>query len=155
MESHRHGDSLIQNTGSLAAARNDSFVMGTGMQFNSKRQQSGATLLGILTIVSILGFAVYGGIRLVPLYLEYMKVVKALTQTASEAKGDDATPATLRASLVRRWEIEDIEHLDVKDVEITKVANGFEMHAQYRAEAPFVANVSLAVDFDKTVEVRK
>ena len=129
--------------------------MGTRMQFTFKQRQSGATLIGILTILSILGFALYGGIRLVPLYLEYMKVVRAMDQTASESKGDDTSPQALRSSLDRRWAIEDIERLDVKDIEITKVANGFEMHAQYRAEAPFVGNVSLAVDFDKTVEVKK
>lgn len=125
------------------------------MDFNSRQRQCGATLLGILTILAILGFGLYGAIRLAPLYLEYMKVVKAMNQTASEAKGDDTSPAALRSSLDRRWAIEDIERLDVKDIEISKVANGFEMHAQYRAEAPFVANVSLVVDFDKTVEVRK
>jgi hypothetical protein len=125
------------------------------MYFKSRQRQRGATLVGILIILGIVGFGLYGGIRLTPLYLEYMKVVKALSQTASEAKGDDTSPAALRAALDRRWSIEDIERLDVKDIEITKVANGFEMHAQYRAEAPFIANVSLVVDFDKTVEVKK
>jgi D-hexose-6-phosphate mutarotase len=129
--------------------------MGTGMHFRSRQHQRGATLLGILTILAILGFGLYGGIRLTPLYLEYMKVVKAMNQTASEAKGDETSPAALRAALDRRWSIEDIERLDVKDIEITKVANGFEMHAQYRAEAPFLSNVSLVVDFDKTVEIKK
>ena len=41
------------------------------------------------------------------------------------------------------------------DIEIKKAPNGgYTMRAWYRAEAPFVANVSLAADFDKTVDVK-
>ena len=49
--------------------------------------ERGATLLGMLTILAILGFALYGGIRLMPMYLEYMAVARALEQTAEEIQG--------------------------------------------------------------------
>lgn len=116
-------------------------------------RQRGATFLGMLIIVAILGFAVYAGIRLVPLYFEYMEVVRALEQTAKEANGDTTSPGALRTSLDRRWTVEDVKSIDPKDIEIKKTANGYTMRAYYRAEAPFVANVSLVVDFDKTVNV--
>jgi uncharacterized protein DUF4845 len=113
-------------------------------------QQRGATFLGMLTIVAILGFALYACIRLVPLYKEYMDVARALSQTAKDL-GNSASPAEIRKSLERRWEIEDIKSLDFKDVVINKVGNTSTVRAQYRAETPFIANISLVVDFDKTV----
>jgi hypothetical protein len=116
-------------------------------------QQRGATFLGMVTILAILGMAVYAGIRLTPIYLEYMKVVRVLDQTASEAKGGGVDIAALRNSLGRRWDIEDISTIEAKDVDVKKAANGITMRASYRAEAPFVGNVSLVVDFDKTVEI--
>lgn len=116
-------------------------------------RQRGATFLGMLIIVAILGFAVYAGIRLVPLYFEYMEVVRALEQTAKEASDGTTSPTELRTSLNRRWSVEDIKSVDYNDIEIKKTANGYTMRAYYRAEAPFVANVSLVVDFDKTVNV--
>lgn len=119
-----------------------------------RSRQRGATALGMITIVAILGFGVYGGIRLFPLYMEYMAVSRALEQIAKESRGTVASPQTLRTSVERRWAIEDIKSIDVKQIEIKKASDGFTMRAWYRAEAPFIANVSLVVDFDKTVDVK-
>jgi hypothetical protein len=116
-------------------------------------RQRGATLLGMVVIISIVGFALYAGIRLMPLYLEYMAVSRALEQTAKEKTDGSTSPQQLRNDLDRRWIIEDIHSLDPKDIEIKKAAKGFTMRAWYRAEVPFVANVSLVADFDKTVAV--
>ena len=117
--------------------------------------QCGATFIGMLVIVAILGLGLYGAIRLVPLYMEYMAVARALDQTAKEAAGGPTSPGELRSSLDRRWTIEDITSLQPKEVEIRRSGNGYSMRAWYRAEAPFIGNVSLAVDFDKTVEVNQ
>lgn len=117
-------------------------------------RQRGATAIGILVIVAIVGFGLYGGIRLLPLYTEYMAVVRAMEQTAEEVGGESSSPAELRRSLDRRWTVEDIKSIQPKDIEIKKISGGFSMRAWYRAEAPFVSNVSLVVDFDKTVDAR-
>lgn len=118
-----------------------------------RSRQRGATFLGMVIIIAILGFALYAGIRLVPLYFEYMAVVRALEQTAKEFGDDATTIQALRTSLDRRWTIEDIKSLQPKDIEITRANKGYAMRAWYRAEAPFIANVSLVVDFDKSVNV--
>jgi hypothetical protein len=117
-----------------------------------RSRQRGATLLGMVTIIAILGFALYAGIRLTPLYLEYMAVARALEQTAKEESGA-TSPQTLRNSLDRRWTIETIDSIQPKDIEIKKSGSGFTMRAWYRAEVPFISNVSLVADFDKTVKV--
>jgi hypothetical protein len=119
-----------------------------------RSRQRGATALGMLCIVAVLGFGLYGVIRLFPLYMEYMAVKRALTQTAKEASGNPTSPQQLRQSLDRRWSIEDIKSLQPKDVEIKKMGSGYSMRAWYRAESPFVANVSLAADFDTSADVK-
>ncbi|HKS58530.1 MAG TPA: DUF4845 domain-containing protein [Steroidobacteraceae bacterium] len=119
-----------------------------------RSRQRGATFIGIVVIVAILGFAVYAGIRLVPIYLEYMAVARALEETAKEHSGGPTTPTQLRNSLDRRWTIETIDSVQPPDIEIKKAGTGWTMRAWYRAEAPFIGNVSLVADFDKTVEVK-
>lgn len=116
-----------------------------------RSRQRGATALGILTIVAILGLGLYAVARLVPLYMEYMSVTRALEQTAKEEPGGN--PQTLRNSLNRRWSVEDITSISYRDIEIKRQGNGYTMRAWYRAEAPFVSNISLVVDFDKIVAV--
>ncbi|WP_129647194.1 DUF4845 domain-containing protein [Peristeroidobacter agariperforans] len=113
-----------------------------------RSRQRGATFLGIVIIVAILGFGLYGGIRLFPLYMEYMAVIRAMNQAAQESGG---SPQALRDAMGRRWIVEDIKSLDPKDIEIKRAGSGYTMRAWYRAEAPFVSNISLVVDFDKTI----
>jgi Domain of unknown function (DUF4845) len=118
-----------------------------------RSRQRGATFIGMVVIVAILGFGLYAAIRLTPLFFEYLEVVRALEQTAKEHSGNITNPTQLRVSLDRRWTVEDIKSLQPKDVEIKKTGGGWSMRAWYRAEAPFVANVSLVAEFDKTVLV--
>jgi hypothetical protein len=118
-----------------------------------KNRQRGATFLGIVIILAILGAALYAGIRLTPLFLDYSKVVRALDQVRDEHAAIDTSKALIRNSLERRWDVEDIKGLSWKDVEISSNGEGFDVRAAYRAEAPFVSNVSLVADFDKTVTI--
>jgi hypothetical protein len=118
------------------------------------RRQRGATFLGMVIIIAIIGFAAYGGIRLTPLYLEYMAIVRALENTAKDFKNEATNPQELRTSLDRRWTIEDIKSIQPKDVEIKRTADGYTMRAFYQGKTAFVGNVSLVADFDKTVDVK-
>lgn len=120
-------------------------------QIRLRQQQRGATMLGTLVIVAILGLGLYGVIRLTPVYLEYFEIVRAMESVAKENKAEDTNPAQIRSALEKHWEIEDIKSLDVKDIEVRKVGSGYEMHAQYEGRTPFVANIFWAIAFDKTV----
>lgn len=124
-------------------------------QHGMRARQGGATFLGMVIILGILGFGLYAGIRLVPLYFEYMEVVRAMEKVSREFAGQPVTVAEIRKSLDNSWTVEDIKSIQPKDMEIHKQGNGMVMRAFYRAEAPFVANVSLVVDFDKTVEIKQ
>jgi hypothetical protein len=123
------------------------------MQCGSKQRQRGATLLGMLTIGSILMLAVYAGIRLVPLYLDNMAVVKAMNDISKQMQGSTMTPAAIRTALNARWTVDYISSVQPEDIEITPVAKGLEMRAAYEARAPFIANIFLVVEFNKAVVI--
>ena len=118
-----------------------------------KQRERGATFLGIVVILLILGSAVYAGIRLVPVYLEFSKVARALEQVRDEHAAIDTNLQMIRNSLERRWDVEDISRIGWKEIEIRKTSDGFDVTAAYDAEEPFVANVYLLVKFDKTVSI--
>lgn len=129
-------------------------IGGYDMKRLLRRRERGMTFIGLLCILALVGVDVYAGIRLVPVYLNYMNVVKTMEATATEAKGEDPDPGAMRTSLGRHWEVETITGVDYKDIEIIKDDNGVRMHVVYDDAEPFIANVSLAVHFDKTVKVR-
>jgi hypothetical protein len=125
------------------------------MKHTMQRRQQGMTFIGLLCILAMAGVIVYAGVRLVPVYLNYMNIVKTLETTASEFKGENADPGAMRNSLERHWEITTISAVDYKDVEITKDEDGgVSLHVVYDDSEPYLGNVSLAVHFDKTVKVR-
>src|SRR5690349_4259788 len=109
--------------------------------WTSRQHQRGATFLGILIIVGILGVALYAGIRLFPLYKEYFDVVRAMTQTA-KTLGEGSAPAEIKQSLERRWQVEDIKSLDFTEVQIIRTGDTTTLRAKYRGEVPFMGNVS-------------
>jgi anaerobic selenocysteine-containing dehydrogenase len=127
---------------------------GACRQPGMRRHQHGMTFIGLLCILVLVGTIGYAGLRLVPLYLNYMKVARSMDAAAADAKGENPDPGTLRNSLERHWEIEDITGVDYKDVEVVKDERGIALHVAYDDSAPYIANVSLAVHFDKTVKVR-
>ena len=118
-----------------------------------KQRQRGATFLGMVTILLILGAGLYAGLRLVPVYLEYTKVARALEQVRDEHSAIDTNPQLIRNSLERRWDVEDIKSIGWKEILIKKTNEGYEVRAQYNVERPFVANVFLLAKFDKSVVI--
>jgi hypothetical protein len=119
-----------------------------------QKHQQGMTFIGLLCILALAGVIVYAGIRLAPLYLNYMKIAKIMESTATEVKGDNPDPGQIRGIISRHWSVDDPTGLDEKDVEITKDDTGVVMHVAYDDAVPYVGNVSLSVHFEKTVKVR-
>jgi Tfp pilus assembly protein PilE len=119
-----------------------------------RNHQQGMTFIGLLCVLALAGVVVYAGIRLLPLYLNYMKVARSMESVAADVKGDNPDPVTLRNLLERHFAIDDPTGVTVKDIEIIKDEGGVQMHVVYDDAVPYVANVSLSVHFEKTVTVR-
>ncbi len=121
---------------------------------NMGGSQRGMTFIGLLCVLALVGVIGYAGLRLVPVYLNYMKVARTMDSVATEFKSDNPDAGGIRRSLERHWSIEDITAVDFKDIEIVKEDNGVSMHVAYDDAVPYLANVSLSVHFDKTVKVQ-
>src|ERR1700722_4680244 len=124
------------------------------MKQSMRHGQQGMTFIGLLCILALVGAIGYAGIRLVPVYLNYMKIARTMEMTATEVKGENPDPGNMRRILERHWTIEDPTAVDFKDIEITKDESGVSMHVAYDDAVPYIANVSLSVHFDKTVKVK-
>ena len=118
-----------------------------------RSRQRGATFIGMVVIIAILGFALYAGIRLTPMYLEYMAVARALEHCeGGRGRADHAAAAAQCA----RPPLDDrnIDSVISRKTSRSRRPAPAGPCAPYRAEAPFIGNVSLVADFDKTVDVQ-
>ena len=120
------------------------------MRVRPEHRQRGMTTAGLLILVSFVGLFIYAGIRLLPVYLEYFNVIKAVEGLKSDA---EQGPPAMRIALEKRFDIEDIKSVSYKDIEITKEGGGYVAHVEYNAETSFVGNVGFIVHFDKTVNL--
>jgi Domain of unknown function (DUF4845) len=120
-----------------------------------RHSQRGITFIGWLVLLVPVAIVVYAGIRLTPIYLNYMRVSKALSQTASEAKGGDVgNGQAMRVSLGKRFDIEGITHPTAEEIDVHRQNDHWVAIADYEDVAPVFGNVSLLVQFHKVVEVR-
>lgn len=119
------------------------------------RRQQGMTTLGMVILVAFVSLFAFAGLRLTPVYLNYMKIAGVVNGVQKEFDGQNPTRAGIRNSITRRFGIESVGQITARDVKVTQVDGGFEVSAVYDHSAPFIANVSFTVHFDKTVLVRR
>ena len=122
-----------------------------------RSKQSGMTFLGLLVLIVVVGSWVYAAMRVVPLYLNYMKVAGTLEKVRDEYDSNPGTTESMiRYAIQRHFDIEMVneEVFSYDDVTIKKAGGNFKLTAAYEDTAPFVANIYFLVAFDKTVEIQ-
>jgi len=118
-----------------------------------RNRQVGVTAIGWLFLLAPLAVVIYAGIRLAPVYLNYMKVVKAMEGTVGELKAGGVSPQSIRTAIDKHFEIDMVEYPTTKDMKITKDGASWIVESQYDDDAPLFANLSLHVTFDKKVKI--
>jgi hypothetical protein len=119
------------------------------------RRERGMTTLGLVILVAFIGLFAFAGIRLTPVYLNYMKVLGVINGVHEEFDGANPSRNAIRSSITRRFDVESVSEITAREVTVTSVDGGFEVRAKYNHMAPFIANVSFSVEFDKAVLVRR
>jgi uncharacterized protein DUF4845 len=121
-----------------------------------RSKQRGITFIGWILLLTPLAICAYAGIRIAPIYLNYMKVARSLEQVKSEWKGGGVqgdSQAAVRTALEKHLNIESVDFPDVKDIKITRDGRSWVVNAAYDDQAPLFSNIFILVSFDKTVTI--
>lgn len=118
-------------------------------------KQAGMTAIGWLIVLALIGLFAIAGIRLIPLYLENVKVTSVLKSVKTEYDGKQATPQELRRAIKKRFDVDSINALTSKDVKITREDDKYLIDATYEQRAPFLANLEFLARFSNTIEVTR
>jgi len=117
------------------------------------RKQRGVTMIGWVFLLVPVAIVLYAGIRVVPEYLNYYKVVTALKETATQLKSDETlSPGTIRGAVEKRFDTGYVYEPEVKDILVAKTDEGWAMTADYEKTVPLFGNLHLLMAF-KTTEV--
>ena len=71
--------------------------------------QNGLTLTSFLIVLAVVGFFIYIGMKLFPVYTEYNSVVTDMNGLAAEPGIKQKSPEEVRALLFRRFDISYVE----------------------------------------------
>jgi len=121
-----------------------------------RSKQRGITFIGWIFLLTPMAICAYAGIRIAPIYLNYMKVARTLEQVKAEWKGGGLqgdSQAAVRTSLEKHLSTESVDFPDVKDMKITRDGKKWVVNAAYDDQAPLFSNIFILISFDKTVTI--
>jgi len=117
-----------------------------------RSKQAGVTFIGWIILLVPLAICAYAGIRLAPVYLNYMKVARTLEQVKSEFKDSDAgTSGAIQTAVRKHLDVESVDYPELKDFKITRNGKVWTVSAAYDDQAPLFSNIFILVSFDKSV----
>jgi hypothetical protein len=112
-----------------------------------RRTQRGITLMGLIMGSVVLIFAALLVMKLLPSYIEYFNIKKAVTGISIESRGRGVPASDVRRAFENRSAIDDFKSVKASDLEITKEGNDVVIAAAYRREIPLFANIGVYIDF--------
>ena len=120
---------------------------------NHRHHQKGMTAIGWLLVLGLIAFFALITLRMLPLYLEYYKVVSVFESLQNEPGIGRQTKADVIQLVRKRFDVNDVANVDYKDVKVKKDRGVMTVSIEYERREHLVGNVSVVASFDKAVEV--
>ncbi|MBN8262031.1 MAG: DUF4845 domain-containing protein [Xanthomonadales bacterium] len=112
-----------------------------------KRLQSGMTMLGFLITLSVVILLAYCAMKIVPMYIEYYSVKKALASIANEADLANAPKDKIRASFARHMQIDYVSVIKPEMLKIETTDAGYNLLVDYERREALLANLDVVGKF--------
>lgn len=111
-----------------------------------RERQRGLSMLGFLFVAAVVIVVALVGFRMVPAYIEYYSVQKALEGAMADT--NDLNLNAVRRAVDRRLGADYIDSVRGSDVQLTKTGNTYTAELTWEKRLPLVYNVSLVLDFN-------
>lgn len=115
---------------------------GRGMQ-----RQRGMSIIGFLFVAAVVVVVALVGFRMLPAYIEWYTIQKALDAAVADA-GNDPSLNNIRKAMERKLSADYADAVSAKDVNVVKNGNTITAQVSWQKVLPMVGNVSILIDFD-------
>lgn len=116
-------------------------------------RQAGLSLVGGLILVLLVGSLVLFAFRVVPMYLQYYELRKALVSLRSDVNDYDVSLAAIQEHLRRRFDIDYISDVKPSDLHIYRRHGQIVVDVDYRDRRPLFGNLSVVAHFQHRVQL--
>ena len=123
---------------------------------NMQRNHRGLTLIGFLILLCVAGFFAYLAMRLIPIYIEYFGVVKAMEMVKNEPGSAQKPVEQIRRELSAKFDTQYVDDNSVppQAIQLKREAGGATLRVAYEKRVNFMYNIDLVATFDKSVILR-
>jgi Tfp pilus assembly protein PilE len=111
-----------------------------------RRGQRGITMIGFQFVSAVLLIVELLAIRMIPSYIEYYTVQKALQEALAETR--DPTIQNVRRFVERKLSADYVDSVSWNDVQVAKQGNTISAYVSWEKKLPLVHNVSLLMEFN-------
>jgi len=115
----------------------------------------GISFIGFLMMLCIFGFFAYIVMRLLPVYVEYFGVLKAMEMTKNEPGSAQRSLDEIRRDMMLKFNTQYVDENDVppQSIQLKREGGGAILRIAYEKRVPFVYNIDLIASFDKSVSL--
>jgi hypothetical protein len=111
------------------------------------RKQSGMTMLGFLITLSVVMFFLYSAMKIVPMYIEFYSVKKALASIANEQDASNSSKEKIRSMFARHLKIDYVKIIKPEMLKIDSTDTGYNLVVEYERREELFANLDVVGKF--------
>lgn len=123
-----------------------------GYPVSARRREAGITVIGFLLLTVVFGMIGFAIIKIVPLYMQRMRVQTVLEDLQTELAGGVNTATTIRRELDARFYVENLK-VPREEIAISRSGDGWLVRVTREARSSFIADLSFVVDIDEQIEL--
>ncbi len=120
-----------------------------------KNSQKGVTTIGLVVIIAIFGIIVVTGLKVAPLYLDYMQVQSILDGVAKDDKIDAKSKRDLWSTISKRLHINQIKYIHKDDFSFVRKNGVTTITAKYEVRKDYIAQLFIGANFEYSVELNR
>ncbi|MBI5783629.1 MAG: DUF4845 domain-containing protein [Gammaproteobacteria bacterium] len=125
------------------------------IKMKNPKRQSGMTMWSMLYVLGTLAFFIFILFKLIPPYLDDLKVNNALQSLGRQPDAGSMPLAEIQEAIRKRLEIDNADSFDLsKSLTVEQRGKSKRIRINYESMTPIAFNLSILIAFDHGVDVR-
>lgn len=118
-----------------------------------KQRQHGISITGLVLLLALLGTIAIVGMRIIPLYADYLTVLQIAKDMQNDGSLLTNTKREINIILNKRFRTNNLWDLKPKEVVKFKKdpTGGIMLHIDYEESSPLIFNLEITAKFDKVI----
>jgi hypothetical protein len=117
-------------------------------------KQLGASLIGVATIILIVGGIAFIATKVTPVYFEFFRVYSAMEKLAAQPETGGLAPSKVKTALMKRLYIDDVDGVKREHIIIKRESNVMYVTVKYEKRSQALDTLDLVGKYENTIELK-